>query len=133
MTHTNTYTKEEQAANRQKWTAALRSGDYLQGKHTLKTEADKYCCLGVACDLAAREGVLDAFDQAATPVKSVQDWLGLHDDCGTTTDGHEYGPAHDDDGDVSQAHALTELNDEADWDFNQIADLIDAGGVRLQS
>ncbi len=132
MTNTHTYTKEEQAANRQKWTAALRSGDYPQGKHTLKTVADRYCCLGVACDLAAREGVLDAFDQPATLTKSVQDWLGLLAATGTTTDGHEYGPAHDD-GDVSYAHALTELNDNADWDFNQIADLIDAGGVRCRS
>ncbi len=89
MTNTHTYTKEEQAANRQKWTAALRSGDYPQGKHTLKTVADRYCCLGVACDLAAREGVLDAFDQPATLTKSVQDWLGLLAATGTTTDGHE--------------------------------------------
>lgn len=38
-----------------KWTAALRSGEYTQGKNQLKTATGKFCCLGVLCDLHAKE------------------------------------------------------------------------------
>jgi hypothetical protein len=34
-----------------KWTAALRSGRYQQGRQRLRDCADHYCCLGVAADL----------------------------------------------------------------------------------
>lgn len=37
------------------WIAALRSGKYKQGKGSLK-EGNKYCCLGVLCDLAIKDG-----------------------------------------------------------------------------
>lgn len=30
---------------------ALRSGNYTQGQLKLRTHTDKFCCLGVACDL----------------------------------------------------------------------------------
>lgn len=39
---------------KKKWLSALRSGEYLQSKGTLKNE-DGYCCLGVLCDLYAKE------------------------------------------------------------------------------
>ena len=38
------------------WVAALRSGDYLQGKHVLRLNAStetRFCCLGVLCNLHA--------------------------------------------------------------------------------
>lgn len=35
---------------KKKWTAALRSGEYKQGKDMLyDKETDSFCCLGVAC------------------------------------------------------------------------------------
>lgn len=37
-----------------KWVAALRSGEYEQGRNYLKG-AEGYCCLGVLCDLYAKE------------------------------------------------------------------------------
>lgn len=40
------------------WIAALRSGEYEQGKGTLRTSSGYYCCLGVAnkvCGLNAHE------------------------------------------------------------------------------
>ena len=49
-----TYTPEEQAANRKLWIAALRSGKYEQGKYRLRVN-DKFCCLGVACDILGIE------------------------------------------------------------------------------
>lgn len=43
------------------WLAALRSGEYEQGKGVLRrvgTSGNKeYCCLGVLCELAVRSGV----------------------------------------------------------------------------
>ncbi len=40
---------------KEKWVAALRSGDYQQGKEVLRTGQDKFCCLGVLCDLHRQE------------------------------------------------------------------------------
>jgi len=39
------------------WVAALLSGEYKQGKFYLRHE-DKYCCLGVLCELAVKAGVI---------------------------------------------------------------------------
>lgn len=36
------------------WIDALRSGEYKQGRRKLKN-GDTYCCLGVLCDLYAKE------------------------------------------------------------------------------
>ncbi len=35
-----------------KWVAALRSGEYKQGKTFLRREDNSYCCLGVLLDVA---------------------------------------------------------------------------------
>lgn len=34
-----------------KWIEALRSGNYQQGRGTLKDEEGRFCCLGVLCDV----------------------------------------------------------------------------------
>jgi len=38
-----------------KWVAALRSGEYKQTRHLLRTTDDKYCCLGVLGTICAPE------------------------------------------------------------------------------
>lgn len=44
-----------------KWVAALRSGKYKQGKGALhRKNGDKFCCLGVLCNLAVKAGVIAA-------------------------------------------------------------------------
>jgi len=40
---------------KEKWIEALRSGKYEQGRGFLRRK-DKYCCLGVLCDLIDPEG-----------------------------------------------------------------------------
>lgn len=44
---------------RKAWTAALRSGQYKQGKMKLRrssmVEGDTYCCLGVLCEVCIKE------------------------------------------------------------------------------
>ena len=37
---------------KKQWVEALRSGKYEQGEKTLKTPDDKFCCLGVLCDIS---------------------------------------------------------------------------------
>lgn len=37
-----------------RWIKALRSGKYKQGVGVLRTEDNKYCCLGVLCDLHSK-------------------------------------------------------------------------------
>lgn len=36
---------------KKKWTNALRSGEYRQGRQALKTRDGAFCCLGVLCDI----------------------------------------------------------------------------------
>lgn len=40
---------------KEKWLQALRGGKYSQGKGFLRNKDDKYCCLGVLCDLYSKE------------------------------------------------------------------------------
>lgn len=131
-----TYTPEEQAANRAKWVAALRSAEFEQGQAELRSDSGAYCCLGVACELAAREGVISPWSagngyegEYMVPVTAVMDWLGLRDDCGETRKEHRAGAYSD--GDPKMSGALTELNDSGEWTFGRIADLIDADGINL--
>ncbi len=66
------------------WTEALRSGKYYQGRGALVTENGEHCCLGVLCDIAVREGVVD-FDEVgrtfdgvdAELPESVMEWAGM--------------------------------------------------------
>ena len=56
---------KQQKAIVKKWAQALRSGNYEQGERTLhskdaRTGKEKWCCLGVLCDLAVKEGVIPA-------------------------------------------------------------------------
>lgn len=79
------------------WVKALRSGDYAQGRGALRDVADKFCCLGVLCDLAVEAGIIDApivegglyvYDRelAGVPAK-VQEWSGVRTGVGHITDG----------------------------------------------
>lgn len=45
---------------KQKWLEALRSGRYQQGKEFLAKD-NKFCCLGVLCELAVSAGVITAY------------------------------------------------------------------------
>lgn len=43
---------------KEKWVAALRSGEYKQATGVLKNKEGGYCCLGVLTDLAIKDGVV---------------------------------------------------------------------------
>lgn len=40
----------------EKWVATLRSGDYEQGVGRLRRPDERYCCLGVLCDILEPNG-----------------------------------------------------------------------------
>jgi hypothetical protein len=43
---------------KEEWIKRLRSGNYEQGIGFLNKD-DKYCCLGVLCEIAVEEGILE--------------------------------------------------------------------------
>jgi hypothetical protein len=57
-------------AIKDRWVAALRSGDYTQGQGRLHaTSADginSFCCLGVLCDLANKENIVSTVEAYTT-------------------------------------------------------------------
>jgi hypothetical protein len=73
----------------QRWIDALRSGAYEQGKGALRLK-NKYCCLGVLCDLYSKENneewkMVDekteqyAFQECLSYLpKKVQKWAGMN-------------------------------------------------------
>jgi hypothetical protein len=63
---------------KEKWLAALRSGEYDQAKAVLKRihpgdpeSKPAYCCLGVLCEIAAAEGALPPANDAVYLDKAV--------------------------------------------------------------
>ena len=77
---------------KQKWIEALRSGQYTQGKCSLKNTDNTYCCLGVLVEVFEKHYGLK-FDQKintsynavefgaycskSVPPEIVIDWLGI--------------------------------------------------------
>ncbi|MFY1688155.1 hypothetical protein [Plantactinospora sp. WMMB782] len=115
------------------WTAALRSGEFKQGASRLRT-AEGYCCLGVLCEIAVKEGVIGPASQdehglyeypdphlSDNPEENDPDrtvhgvlpdavvkWAGLGD----------FNP-------VIHGLTLADRNDNQGWTFDQLADLIE--------
>ncbi len=113
-----------------KWLEALRSGNYKQGQNYLhkanEGEEPKFCCLGVLCDIASKQGIgkwtsfqgtshIQAFstseqsDKLSTyPPYGVTVWAGLS--------------AADP---MVEGNSLATYNDGLGYDFSMIADLIE--------
>ena len=103
---------------KKQWVKALRSGKYDQAQEVLRTEDNKFCCLGVLCDLQ---------------VPNL--WKKTNEKCWILR-------AKDSDGDIakeqlpvvlqdrlnissSQQEALIELNDSSGANFEEIASWIE--------
>jgi hypothetical protein len=111
------------------WVAALRSGEYQQGRSLLRRE-ECFCCLGVLCDLAVKAGVVSWEPPAGVNVQegaqgcgnavaalpnSVKRWAGLElGDPWVTIDG------------PGKGNWLSRVNDVLLLKFPAIADLIEA-------
>lgn len=70
------------------WLNALRNGEFTQGKGVLRDTNDRYCCLGVLCELYARHSGEDvSWDSDPAPYsflgevqllpEEVMDWAGI--------------------------------------------------------
>lgn len=103
--------------NTKKWVKALRSGKYAQRRGYLQKDG-KFCCLGIACEVAIENGVL--LERTTTEIaetryngcsgvlpKPVIEWLGCFDD-----------------GCLSQER-LIHLNDREQLAFGEIANYIE--------
>jgi hypothetical protein len=112
-----------------RWTAELRSGNYHQGTGRLRYDG-KYCCLGVLCDMYAKEtdqGYWDAHNRFQTQANTdgnylpeeVQKWAGMKNNSGEFT---KLGKTISD--------SLSDMNDEG-AEFLEIADVIDANVGQL--
>jgi hypothetical protein len=66
---------------KERWVAALRSGAYAQGVGRLKGPAGtgggkaSYCCLGVLCELAVKDGVIEPPRPRGGKFGSRRDWI----------------------------------------------------------
>jgi len=111
---------------KQKWLTALRSGEYKQSQQKLKT-TEGYCCLGVLCDIHAKEGLGEWVDKGehfsyrglqetqtlnGTLPVSVRGWAGISYNGQLNTN-------------VEDKHSLIALNDFSGYDFNEIAEVIE--------
>ena len=100
------------------WIAALRSGDYRQGKGCLKTPDGAYCCLGVLCEIA---GIIDEDGQL---IGAHSNSIGIMsadfaEHMGVTPNGmHRSG---------DWSRQLTIMNDQLGFSFTLIADALDTG------
>ena len=99
------------------WINTLRSGEYIQNQGQLKDDRG-YCCLGVLTDLYIREhneewtygennGYEYDFRSGSLPY-SVVEWAQLMSDNPSI-----------------EHYTLAHYNDSLDYNFNQIADLIE--------
>ena len=106
-----------------KWVAALRSGKYQQGRGVLRN-GDKFCCLGVACDLIDPDAWErdNGYSPSGGPMApdngygtgDEMAWQGLNTE---TVDLPFIG--------ISDAKALSAMNDRQS-SFEEIADYIEA-------
>lgn len=117
-------------ANARKWIAALRSGEYRQGRGLLCSlfDGEKYCCLGVACELYRQENPGYTTEDSSARARrtyginrnaivlppEVASWLGLNNSLGS----HIYGR--------NAKLDLINANDTQCLTFPQIADLIES-------
>lgn len=117
---------------KQRWINALRSGEYEQGFGQLN-DGERYCCLGVLCDIAVKDGVVRSspvgalgkfigyyvptsdsgpwIDQDVLP-EAVRDWAGLVEKNPRVTIGED-------------DTVISEVNDVYQLNFNQIAEIIE--------
>jgi len=127
-----------------KWLQALRSGEYRQGRYTLRTSNNSFCCLGVLCDLYNKEdrgfwkweycnnGAYSLVDKNGNDFEetqlpwSVMEWAGLNEhnpSVNVARSDDSASSLYDKEG-CFEATTLIVLNDAGET-FNRIADIIE--------
>jgi hypothetical protein len=90
------------------WAAALESDEYRQGHGRLKDDDGGYCCLGVLCDLRAKDGEGEWGDEGHGPmfVRDEQRYTSMPPGAWLSS---------------SMISALIEMNDNEKKSFDEIA------------
>lgn len=120
---------------KEKWIAALRSGEYEQGKNKLRG-SEGFCCLGVLCDLYSQEPFTQGwkfngeYEKSPLPMdywyfdgeseflpKSVMEWAGLKTNCPEVA-------VEDDDAGESIYDSIANLND-GGYNFIALSNIIE--------
>jgi len=114
-------TKQKKIDLMKRWIAALRSGEYKQGRGQL-VDNGKYCCLGVLCDISKKQFKLKIHSDYVEANKlnftgllpdNLEYYLGLNKDI-------------DSNGNIrSFSDYLVELNDRKNSQFKTIANYIE--------
>lgn len=104
---------------KKKWLKALRSGRYEQGQGQLKTPSDKFCCLGVLCDILDPD-YWDSADYFVADGVLPEKFLEKAD----FNDGEPYEEHYTRDPEATQDQLIT-LNDVDQKSFKEIADWIE--------
>lgn len=110
-----------------KWIAALRSGEYRQGRETMR-QGDRYCCLGVLCDVDGAQWELavrkdDLFYAPGYGIEQLEP--DVRDDLGLTDDEH-MALLSMNDGNISDDEAARWGVEKRPHTFAEIADWIEA-------
>lgn len=109
---------------RDRWIAALRSGDYKQGKGNLHATGGAFCCLGVLCALYSDD--CDEPWAHSRPSTSLSfPSFGLHDEYTLLPQQVMDWAELDDPDPVVGRAGLTVLNDDQGASFDEIAALIE--------
>jgi hypothetical protein len=109
---------------RDKWVAALRSGEYVQGQGALCEQPPGspklFCCLGVLADVAGKEWLnargnprifgVESSDDSLNPLRTGSLGDELLAEFGLTD---------------SQQNQLIDLNDSSGWPFSDIANWVE--------
>jgi hypothetical protein len=108
---------------RKLWVEALRSGKYKQSTNRLQNlDGVSYCCLGVACKVAEEQGVSVIKDQFFPEIleggsldmqSGVKDFFGIVSNLGHFKD-------------KGTNKSLTYLNDQKNFTFEELADVIES-------
>lgn len=110
---------------KERWVAALRSGDYKQGRKRLRTLEDSFCCLGVLCDVVhpdvwvkREDDDCYAIQEGNSPHSHFSGYIpiNLADELGI---------------DDSQQSVLVQMNDCKKKSFAEIADYIEKTPMSL--
>ena len=115
-----------------KWVEALRSGEYRQTKGYLHRNGGGFCCLGVLCDVAVKDGLdirtevsrmyvghrgyTSYAGETLTLPEPVAEWAGI------VTEKPDEGTLSDP---VVGGQSLSTWNDEDNAKLHEIADLIE--------
>jgi len=112
------------------WVDALRSGEFQQGQKRLyNADEDSYCCLGVLCVVAKREGAIEHLPWEHPDITQYQVSV-LNREVSEWVFGSLGKDSFADDIVIAQAEPITRItavraNDALGWGFRRIADEIE--------